>query len=76
MVNNKVTFYTIDCPKCKVLEMKLQQKKIAFEIVRDVTAVTEFGAKNNINSAPILEIDGKVMDFSKAISWINNERGN
>ena len=64
----KVVFYTIDCPKCRVLESKLKAKKVAFEECRDIEIMQEKG----FESAPMLEVDGTEMNFGEAVKWINN----
>lgn len=64
----KVVFYTIDCPKCRVLESKLKAKRVAFEEYRDIEIMQEKGFK----SAPMLEVDGTAMNFGDAVKWINN----
>ena len=64
----KVVFYTIDCPKCRVLESKLKAKKVVFEECRDIEIMQEKGFEN----APMLEVDGIAMNFGDAIKWINN----
>lgn len=64
----KVVFYTIDCPKCRVLESKLKAKKVDFEECRDIEIMQEKGFEN----APMLEVDGIVMSFGEAVKWINN----
>ena len=64
----KVVFYTIDCPKCRVLESKLKAKKVDFEECRDIEIMQEKGFK----SAPMLEVDGAEMNFGEAVKWINN----
>jgi len=62
----RVILYTTHCPKCKVLETKLNQKAIDFEIIDDEKVMIDKG----FMSAPMLEVDEKVMDFSAAINWI------
>ena len=64
----KVVFYTIGCPKCRVLESKLKAKKVDFEECRDIEIMQEKGFK----SAPMLEVDGAAMNFGDAVKWINN----
>lgn len=64
----KVVFYTIDCPKCRVLESKLKAKRVAFEEYRDIEIMQEKGFEN----APMLEVDGTTMSFGEAVKWINN----
>ena len=61
----KVILYTTHCPKCKVLETKLNQKNIEHEIIEDEQIMLDKG----FMSAPMLEIDGEVMDFAAAINW-------
>ena len=60
--------YSTHCPKCIILEKKLQQKGISFEEINDIDVMTEKG----FMQAPMLEVDGVVMDFKQANDWINN----
>lgn len=62
-----IKLYTIDCPKCKVLETKLKSKNIDFEIVKDVSIMKDLG----ITTTPVLEVDGKLLDFIDAINYVN-----
>lgn len=61
-----VKLYSTHCPKCMVLEKKLQQKNISFEEINDVAVMEEKG----FMQVPMLEVDGKVMDFMQANDWI------
>lgn len=61
-----VILYTTNCPKCKVLEAKLQQKNITFQTVEDEQVMIDKG----FLSAPMLEVDDQIYDFSGAINWI------
>lgn len=63
----KLVLYTTFCPKCKVLEKKLAEKNLVYETVTDVNVMSEKG----FQTVPMLEVDGKVMDFSKAAEWVN-----
>lgn len=62
-----ITLYTTHCPKCKVIEKKLAQKKIIYNEVSDVNKMTELGFK----SAPILEVDGRIYNFKEANTFLN-----
>ena len=62
-----VTLWSTNCPKCNVLKSILEQKGIKFELVEDADKMIEKG----FMSAPILEVDGKVMDFITAVKWVN-----
>ena len=61
--------YTTHCPKCNVLKKKLESKNIEFKICKDVDLMLSKG----IQQAPYLEIDNELMDFSKAIKWVNEK---
>lgn len=63
-----VKLYSTNCPKCIVLEKKLNQKNISFEEINDIDVMTAKG----FMQAPMLEVDGEVMDFKQANDWINN----
>lgn len=62
-----IVIYSTGCPKCKVLELKLKQKNIQYKEVTDVEEITKLG----IFSVPQLSINGEVLDFGKAINWVN-----
>lgn len=62
-----VTLYTTHCPKCKVLAMKLDEKGIKYEEVDDVHTMLA----KHIMSAPYLDVDNELMDFTQAVSWVN-----
>ena len=64
----KVTLYSTHCPKCVVLEKKLVNAQVEFHLVEDQDTMIEKG----FMSAPMLEVDGEVMDFTKAVEWVNN----
>ena len=63
-----ITLYTTGCPRCKVLHQKLSDKGLSFTIFDDVDAMIEMG----FMEAPVLEVNGKQMNFSEAVAWLNN----
>lgn len=67
-----MTLYTTNCPKCVVLEKKLNNKNINYKKVEDIEKILEIANEQGINTAPILEIDGEYFDFSHANTYINN----
>lgn len=67
----QVTLYTTHCPKCVVLEKKLTQKNIKFDVVADKKEIM----KKGYLTAPLLEVNGSIMDFAKANEWINSQEG-
>jgi hypothetical protein len=60
--------FSTNCPQCKVLEKKLIQKGIEFEITNDIQELIDLGIKR----APILKTDdNQYLDFSNAIKYVN-----
>lgn len=67
-----VKLYSTGCPRCNVLEIKLEQANIDYVKSND----TEYLVANGINAVPVLDVDGELLDFMEAIEWIkNNEVG-
>lgn len=64
-----ITLYTTHCPKCVVLEKKLQQKGIEYNTVEEIAKMEQLG----IYFTPALEVDKKVMNFTNAIAWVNEQ---
>ena len=62
-----VTLYSTGCPRCNVLKKKLQQKKIEYVEINDVSIMEEKGYL----SVPVLEVDDTSMDFKEAVDWVN-----
>lgn len=62
-----IILYSTNCPRCKVLETKLKQKGLSFTIIRDIEEMTSLG----LQSAPVLQVNGTLMDFSEGIKWVN-----
>lgn len=66
----KVKLYTTHCPKCKILEERLNEKKIKYEIVDNIEELQ----KMNFKSVPNLEIDGKIYNYLDSIKYLNKVR--
>lgn len=64
---SKVILYTIGCPRCTVLEKKLDAKGVTYEKFDDKDKMIEMG----MSTMPILEVDGVRMNYAKAAKWIN-----
>ena len=62
-----ITLFSTNCPKCKVLTMKLDKKGISYTKVEDVNTMLAKGIK----TAPYLEVDNELMDFTQAVAWVN-----
>lgn len=64
----EIILYSTHCPKCKVLELKLKNKKVGYITIDNVDIMKQKG----FMSAPILEVDGVVMEYKTAIEWLKN----
>lgn len=62
----QITLYTRYCPMCKVLETKLKEKNISYEIVDDEDKIIEMGFK----SVPVLKVDDNIMLMKDALQWV------
>ena len=62
-----ITLYSTGCPRCNVLVQKLDSKGIEYDVVSDIDIMTEKG----IETVPVLEVDGQLMQFKEAIDWVN-----
>ena len=65
----KVILYSTHCPRCKVLELKLKQKNVAYEEINNVEQMKAKG----FSEAPKLEVDGVVYGFKEAVDWIKEQ---
>lgn len=65
-----VILYSTNCPKCKVLEKKLDSTGINYKIVTDEDLMISKG----FTSAPMLEVDGLLMDFGNAVRWAKEQK--
>lgn len=64
-----VILYSTNCPKCKILETKLNKKGISYSIVTDVNIMLEKG----FTQAPVLEVNGEVKEFKEANTWVEEQ---
>lgn len=66
-----ITLYsTNSCPKCKILESKLKINNIKHEKITD----EDFILQKGFLTVPVLEVDGKILDFTSAVKWLNERK--
>lgn len=63
---SKIILYSTGCPLCTKLESKLDKANINYEINNDVNKMAEL----DFETVPMLEVDGKFLDFGAAVKWI------
>lgn len=66
ITNQVVVLYSIGCPKCGVLERKLNEANITYSLNTDVRKMRDLG----IDAVPVLSVDGKLLQFGEAVDWI------
>mgnify|MGYP005793740743 CR=1 FL=1 len=64
-----VTLYSNDCPRCKILKKKLDEKGVNYESCTDVNKMLSLG----ITTVPMLRVEDKMMGFSEAVKWVSEK---
>ena len=64
-----ITLDSTGCPRCTVLKKKLEEKGVTYATVTDIDEMMDLG----IQSVPVLVADDKVMQFTEAIQWVNEQ---
>lgn len=67
-----MTLFSTHCPKCNILNKKMQEKNLEYEVIDDVNKMIELG----IRSAPVLMIEDDNGEIQKliyfdAVKYIN-----
>lgn len=65
----KVILYSTNCPKCIVLEKKLDSAGVEYEINNNVDDILKLG----IPTVPILSVNDNLLTFNDAIKWVNDQ---
>jgi len=61
-----INLYTTHCPQCKVLQTKLDEKGIKYNVIEDIKLMRKMG----LMSAPALQIEDDILTFGEAIKWV------
>lgn len=65
----RIILYSTGCPKCKILKNKLEAKSIPYTENNNVDEMQALG----MMSAPALMVEGELLDFGHAVTWVNNQ---
>lgn len=68
---NNVILYSSNCPRCIILETKLKQKNILFEVKNSEEDLQEL-FNEGFREMPVLEVDNIKYTFGEAIKMVNN----
>jgi len=60
--------YSNGCPKCNILQKKLEEKGLVFEKTDNLEVIILKGFR----TAPVLYNGKEFLDFGKAIKWIQD----
>lgn len=66
-----IVLYSTGCPRCKVLETKLNQKNVKYVVCDDLREME----RKAISTVPCLEVEGEILDFGIAVKWVNSLEG-
>lgn len=72
---DKIILYSTNCPKCRVIAKKLEQKNIDFTEIdckADTTYIEVLSGKG-FKSMPVLQVGEKYLDFMQANKWIGEQ---
>ena len=64
----EIIFYSTHCPKCQALEGELKKHHLNYIEIDDVNMMI----KKGFTSAPMLLVDGKILDFVEAMKWLKD----
>lgn len=65
---NIILYKGQQCPKCKVIALKLDKKNIKYEVIDNMQQILAAGVK----TIPTLEVDGvRYSDIKACNDWIN-----
>lgn len=64
-----IILYSTGCPKCKVLEKKLEERAIKYKTCTSEEVMRSL----MITKLPVLSVAGTNMDFATAINWLKGE---
>lgn len=69
---NNIRLYSTHCPKCRVVEKKLEQAQIQYDLIdaKENPEVIEELTALGVQQMPVLIVDDKILGFSEIIKWI------
>lgn len=70
-----IEFYTSHCPKCKVLKMLMDKKKIEYFEIDNEEIYVPLADGNGIMSMPFARIDGFIYTTQELQKYINENKG-
>ena len=69
-IEGEIILYSTGCPKCKILESKLQEKGVYYTKNTSVDEMVKLG----FTAVPMLKVGEKVLNFGEAVKWVNSRK--
>lgn len=69
---DNIRLYSTHCPKCRVVEKKLEQAGIQYELIdaKENQEVLDELMALGVRQMPVLKVNDKLLGFSEIIKWI------
>ena len=68
-MTDNIVLYSTGCPKCRVLEAKLEDAGISYVENNSADEMIAMG----LTEAPVLSVNGEILGFMAAIRWIDEQ---
>lgn len=65
-----IDLYSTGCPKCRILEEKLNKEGFSYQKHTDVDEMVSLG----LTSAPALRVGREMMNYDQALMWLKNSK--
>lgn len=65
-----IILYTNHCPCCQVLEFQLKKAGLLYKIIDNTEEMLALG----MTHMPMLRVDGNLMNFSAALTWLKERK--
>lgn len=66
MESRNIILYSTECTRCKIIKRMLDVHNVPYTEINDKQMMLE----KEFESAPVLEVDGKVMEYSAILTWM------
>lgn len=69
---DNIRLYSTHCPKCRVVEKKLEQAGIQYELIdaKENQEVLDELMALGVRQMPVLKVNDELLEFSEIIKWI------
>lgn len=65
-MGRQIILYSNDCKRCNLVKRMLDAHQVEYAEIKDQRIIAE----KDFESAPVLEIDGKAMEYQAILTWL------